>query len=163
MSQATMIYAGFTSVAIRFFKVEGLMENIFEISYAVSVDVNHQLMTRQSAEMDTKIWWSDNGLEMINRSRSVFDISSRNYYPVVNTAFTREKDQQLTVLTKQTMGATSRSGGVIELMLHRQANGFDNLGLSQDHLLDASHVEIKNWHIYSTIKESEDIRHRVSI
>eukprot|EP01117_Protostelium_nocturnum_P006806 TRINITY_DN2445_c0_g1_i1.p1 TRINITY_DN2445_c0_g1~~TRINITY_DN2445_c0_g1_i1.p1 ORF type:complete len:681 (+),score=212.84 TRINITY_DN2445_c0_g1_i1:1603-3645(+) len=163
MSQATMIYAGFTSVAIRFFKVEGLMENIFEISYAVSVDVNHQLMTRQSAEMDTKMWWSDNGLEMINRSRSVFDISSRTYYPVVNTAFTREKDQQLTVLTKQTMGATSRAGGVIELMLHRQANGFDNLGLSQDHLLDASHVEIINWHIYSTIKESEDIRHRLSL
>ena len=85
------------------------------------------------------LFFSDNSLELMQRDIDPSASIPAKFYPM-NTACAlrdgRGTARQITMLTRQPIGATSQSGGHLEMMIARNLRSDDGRGLAQGMLLN---------------------------
>jgi len=129
----------------------------FDIIHNVQVPVNKELVSRFNTEIKNNgVLYTDNSLEIVERNyTSRFDATNRtnmiagNFYPMIRTAYIKDKASQFTILTQQSMAVSSQnngsiepSDGSIETLLHRRQNLADRRGMGEP-LNDNSRVVIR--------------------
>ncbi|KAG2373613.1 hypothetical protein C9374_011902 [Naegleria lovaniensis] len=113
----------------------------FDVITSVQTPDNQEQILRFSMEnTQTQLYTDSNGFEMIERpfqpvkfnDTSLYNRISGNYFPLVESAFVKGNNIQLTLFTKQAMGVSSLSNGSIEVMLNRNTLTDDDRGLAEN-------------------------------
>ncbi|XP_057560639.1 epididymis-specific alpha-mannosidase [Hippopotamus amphibius kiboko] len=86
--------------------------------------LNREAILRTSTNLNTgQVLYSDNnGYQMQRRPyrHDVLNTISRNYYPMVQSAFIQGRRSRLVLLSEQAHGVSSQGNGQVEVMLHRR-------------------------------------------
>jgi hypothetical protein len=137
---------------------------VVEQIWAINADNGEEVITRFSTDIDTAgRWFTDNGLEMIPRTRKDDKSPHKNYYPCPSTAFINDEDSvQLTILTANAMGVASLQDGEIEIMMHRHLQQDDGRGLAEG-VNDDSTVPMTTWLIVDAPDATSEIRRHLSV
>lgn len=115
------------------------------------------------------VFYTDNyGFEVIKRqyqSRygdlNVASMIAGNYYPMVASSFIRDAANQITILSKQSMGASSQFDGSLEVMINRNTLTDDGRGVGQN-VNESDWVGVTLRIIVSDPGSSETIRPLIS-
>ncbi|EAL68302.1 hypothetical protein DDB_G0278259 [Dictyostelium discoideum AX4] len=109
----------------QYFEIDNIVASGWdkEISMKFTTNINNQ-----------NIFYTNNGLEIMKRQWEIHwndtfiwsEITS-NFYPMINTGYIVDQQvsdyqQQLTILSKQTFGASSQTNGEFEVLLIRRSN-----------------------------------------
>ncbi|KAN0006982.1 hypothetical protein ACTFIU_005175 [Dictyostelium citrinum] len=107
----------------QYFEIDNIVASGWdkEISMKFTTDINNQ-----------NIFYTNNGLEIMKRQWEIhwndtfiWSEITGNFYPMINTGYMVDQvtnDQQLTILSKQTFGASSQTNGEFEVLLIRRSN-----------------------------------------
>ncbi|KAF2068926.1 hypothetical protein CYY_009755, partial [Polysphondylium violaceum] len=136
----------------------------FEIENIVSVGWNKEISMRFNTSINNgQTFYTNNGVEVLQRNfiekfndSSPSSLISGNFYPVINTGYIVDQHNQLTVLSKQTNGASSQDNGVFEYLLIRRSN-FTQWSVGEP-MNDISNPSLKFRILFGTPNNVESIR-----
>jgi len=98
----------------------GIFSEFLEVENFVAVTSNQEMISRFTVNNITSnsSFFTDNGLETIQRhyrERFEDDIEwsmiAGNYYPIISSALVRDDVNQLTIMTRQSVGGSSQYNG----------------------------------------------------
>ncbi|EGC34354.1 hypothetical protein DICPUDRAFT_98237 [Dictyostelium purpureum] len=149
-------------------------EQYFEIDNIVAAGWNKEVASKFSTNINNNnIFYTSNGLEMMQRQYKVvfgddepWSVIAANFFPSINTAQILDQVQtplpkQLSVLTRQTMGASSQSNGDLELLFVRRS---ESLGSTlHENMNDISNPLIKVRVLFGDPSNIEQIRTPLSL
>eukprot|EP01132_Coremiostelium_polycephalum_P004243 gene4243-5312_t len=108
-----------------------IQENqFFEIESKVAVAWDREISMRFNTSIKSDyVFYTNNGIEMMERmfqqkynDSHIWSLIAGNFYPMINTGYITDGNNQLTLLTQQSVGASSQENGVFELLLIRRCN-----------------------------------------
>jgi len=167
LMQEAQIFKNKNSFILRIYNsddrdISGFIEILHSVTPATA---NRELVVRYTTNLKSEnTFFTDNGLEMRQRTVMRDQKAEANYYPVQSTVLLKDKaqNQQLTILTRQVEGATSDAVGSLEVMVHRWLAQDDGRGLSEQ-VHDETTANIPHWIILDSIEASERRRERLSL
>lgn len=123
---------------------------------------NKEFISRFSTSIanNREVYTEQNGLEKIKRSfiKGTEQPVATNYNVMQYTAFIKDENAQLTVLTDRSHGVASLENGQIEFMMHRRTLQDDGRGLDRP-LNDTSVIRPKMRLTLTSPKSSAPLRH----
>ncbi len=125
--------------------------------------MNAETIIRYSTDLETnESFYTDNAIELRPR-RKHGDRIEINYYPCPTTAILRDRssNSQFTLLTRQSVGATSLRNGELEVMVQRSLGQDDGRGLGEA-MMDSSTITPKFMIIVASVAAAEKIRGKLA-
>ncbi|KAF2069784.1 hypothetical protein CYY_008891 [Polysphondylium violaceum] len=102
----------------------------FEIDNVVAAGWDKEISMRFNTSINNgQTFYTNNGVEVLERNYQMkyndsfpWSLISGNFYPVINTGYIVDQENQLNVLSKQSFAASSQDNGVFEYLLIRRCN-----------------------------------------
>jgi len=171
VEEAHLMISKSFQVILRLYKtINHELGKVLEFDYMFRPSMgNRELIVRYVTEIkNDNRFYTDNGLGLLERM-VINEHQSKpeaNYYPVLTSAILKDNStgygDQLTVLTRNACGATSDTGGSLEIMLHRNLQQDDGRGLSE-RVDDTTTIIFPHWILLDTISVSEYYRKKLSL
>eukprot|EP01116_Phalansterium_solitarium_P016044 TRINITY_DN3630_c0_g2_i1.p1 TRINITY_DN3630_c0_g2~~TRINITY_DN3630_c0_g2_i1.p1 ORF type:complete len:1254 (-),score=450.47 TRINITY_DN3630_c0_g2_i1:473-4234(-) len=137
---------------------------VIELVHTVTPsDVNRETVIRFSTDIaNERTFFTENGLESVERQYKPERPVHANYFPTTSTAFLRDSSTQFSVFTRQTVGVSSPNPGQLELMLHRALGQDDGRGLSEA-ANDRAPATVHQWLYVDRASQAEQNRKRLQL
>ncbi|KAG9281825.1 alpha-mannosidase 2 [Astyanax mexicanus] len=120
---------------VRLYNFKGVDGQAVEISNIVDIraEFNREIAMRIISDIGSKDrFFTDlNGFQMQPRRAMAKLPLQANFYPMTSMAYIEDSLRRLTLLTAQSLGATSLKSGQLEVIMDRRLNQDDNRGMGQ--------------------------------
>ncbi|XP_072528782.1 alpha-mannosidase 2 [Salminus brasiliensis] len=120
---------------VRLYNIQGVDGQAVEISNSVDIrgEFNREIAMRISSDLNSKDrFFTDlNGFQIQPRRFMSKLPLQANFYPMTSMAYLEDSSRRLTLLTAQSLGATSLKSGQLEVIMDRRLNQDDNRGMGQ--------------------------------
>ncbi|KAL2100361.1 hypothetical protein ACEWY4_004755 [Coilia grayii] len=133
-SEVTTILPHITHT-VRLYHIQGVEGQAAEICNSVDIrgEFNREIAMRITSDLNSKDrFFTDlNGFQIQPRRTMAKLPLQANFYPMSSMAYLQEPGFRLSLLTAQSLGASSLHSGQLEVILDRRLNQDDNRGLGQ--------------------------------
>uniref|UniRef100_A0AAR2JZ81 Alpha-mannosidase n=1 Tax=Pygocentrus nattereri TaxID=42514 RepID=A0AAR2JZ81_PYGNA len=120
---------------LRLYNIHGVNGQAVEISNSIDIrgEFNREIAMRITSDLNSKDrFFTDlNGFQVQPRRSMTKLPLQANFYPMTSMAYLEDSGRRLTLLTAQSLGATSLRSGQLEVIMDRRLNQDDNRGLGQ--------------------------------
>ncbi|KAL6463648.1 hypothetical protein MHYP_G00280390 [Metynnis hypsauchen] len=120
---------------LRLYNINGVDGQAVEISNSIDIrgEFNREIAMRITSDLNSKDrFFTDlNGFQVQPRRSMTKLPLQANFYPMTSMAYLEDSGRRLTLLTAQSLGATSLRSGQLEVIMDRRLNQDDNRGLGQ--------------------------------
>ncbi|XP_036436194.1 alpha-mannosidase 2 isoform X1 [Colossoma macropomum] len=120
---------------LRLYNIHGVDGQAVEISNSIDIrgEFNREIAMRITSDLNSKDrFFTDlNGFQVQPRRSMTKLPLQANFYPMTSMAYLEDSSRRLTLLTAQSLGATSLKSGQLEVIMDRRLNQDDNRGLGQ--------------------------------